>query len=295
MRLRDLQSRGRRPMFDDMSGTLQTGQYGENDGPRITALLGPTNTGKTHFAIERLLAHDSGMIGFPLRLLARENYERVVAAKGRDKGRAGYGRRENCARGRALFPLHGRIDAARPAGRLSRCGRGATRCRPGSRPCLHRADAFRPRDPGNHVHGRSDHRQVVAPTRARGRDHHPAADVEALVCRREEDHASAAPERHRRVLGGRCLCDRRSDAPPPGRHSGGDGGALAAHPERTGRDVPGRRGGFPGGDRRHRHGAQSQCPARRVLEPGEIRRPPSAPAIARRDCADRGPRRAPRQ
>jgi ATP-dependent RNA helicase SUPV3L1/SUV3 len=51
-------------------------------GPRITAVLGPTNTGKTHFAMERMLAHKSGMIGFPLRLLARENYDRVVAAKG---------------------------------------------------------------------------------------------------------------------------------------------------------------------------------------------------------------------
>ena len=53
------------------------------DDPRITAVLGPTNTGKTHFAIERLVAHDSGMIGFPLRLLARENYDRVCEMKGR--------------------------------------------------------------------------------------------------------------------------------------------------------------------------------------------------------------------
>src|SRR3546814_17758392 len=48
----------------------------------VTAVLGPTNTGKTHLAIERLLGHESGMIGFPLRLLARENYDRLVAAKG---------------------------------------------------------------------------------------------------------------------------------------------------------------------------------------------------------------------
>jgi ATP-dependent RNA helicase SUPV3L1/SUV3 len=50
--------------------------------PRVRAVLGPTNTGKTHLAITRLLAHDSGIIGFPLRLLARENYDRMVAAKG---------------------------------------------------------------------------------------------------------------------------------------------------------------------------------------------------------------------
>ena len=50
--------------------------------PRVKAVLGPTNTGKTHLAIERMLAHASGIIGFPLRLLARENYDRMVARKG---------------------------------------------------------------------------------------------------------------------------------------------------------------------------------------------------------------------
>jgi ATP-dependent RNA helicase SUPV3L1/SUV3 len=46
--------------------------------PKVTAVLGPTNTGKTFFAIERMLAHKSGMIGLPLRLLAREVYDRIV-------------------------------------------------------------------------------------------------------------------------------------------------------------------------------------------------------------------------
>src|SRR5262252_7506674 len=50
--------------------------------PRLVAVLGPTNTGKTHLAIERMLGHRSGMIGFPLRLLARENYDRVVRLRG---------------------------------------------------------------------------------------------------------------------------------------------------------------------------------------------------------------------
>ena len=49
---------------------------------QITAVLGPTNTGKTHFAIERMLAHKSGMVGLPLRLLAREVYDKVVLQKG---------------------------------------------------------------------------------------------------------------------------------------------------------------------------------------------------------------------
>ena len=48
----------------------------------VTALLGPTNTGKTHLAVERMLAHRTGMMGFPLRLLAREVYDRVVEEKG---------------------------------------------------------------------------------------------------------------------------------------------------------------------------------------------------------------------
>jgi ATP-dependent RNA helicase SUPV3L1/SUV3 len=53
-----------------------------HSSPRVTAVLGPTNTGKTHLAIERMLGHQTGMIGFPLRLLARENYDRVARIKG---------------------------------------------------------------------------------------------------------------------------------------------------------------------------------------------------------------------
>ena len=49
---------------------------------RIAAVLGPTNTGKTHYAIERMLAHRTGIIGLPLRLLAREVYDRIVAQRG---------------------------------------------------------------------------------------------------------------------------------------------------------------------------------------------------------------------
>ena len=52
------------------------------DAATIKAVLGPTNTGKTHLAIERMCAHSSGVMGFPLRLLAREVYDRVCAIKG---------------------------------------------------------------------------------------------------------------------------------------------------------------------------------------------------------------------
>jgi ATP-dependent RNA helicase SUPV3L1/SUV3 len=51
-------------------------------GAGVTAVLGPTNTGKTHLAIERMLAHSSGIIGLPLRLLAREVYNKVAARAG---------------------------------------------------------------------------------------------------------------------------------------------------------------------------------------------------------------------
>lgn len=51
----------------------------------LTALLGPTNTGKTHRAVERMLEHETGMIGLPLRLLAREVYDRVSARIGEGK------------------------------------------------------------------------------------------------------------------------------------------------------------------------------------------------------------------
>ena len=61
----------------DVGGTMA-----RHDNARVTAVLGPTNTGKTHLAVERMVAHSSGMIGFPLRLLAREVYDRVVAMKG---------------------------------------------------------------------------------------------------------------------------------------------------------------------------------------------------------------------
>jgi ATP-dependent RNA helicase SUPV3L1/SUV3 len=49
---------------------------------RLVAVLGPTNTGKTHLAVERMLGHASGMIGLPLRLLAREVYDRIVTLRG---------------------------------------------------------------------------------------------------------------------------------------------------------------------------------------------------------------------
>jgi len=62
-----------------MLGDMSAPQIGPG---RLRAVLGPTNTGKTHLAVERMLAHASGMIGLPLRLLAREIYDRIVKTRG---------------------------------------------------------------------------------------------------------------------------------------------------------------------------------------------------------------------
>ena len=57
----------------------------ENTLNRITAVLGPTNTGKTHLAVETMLGYQSGILGFPLRLLAREIFDKCVKKIGPEK------------------------------------------------------------------------------------------------------------------------------------------------------------------------------------------------------------------
>ena len=52
---------------------------------KVKALLGPTNTGKTYYAMDRMLSHRTGIIGFPLRLLARENYDKAVLQLGKSQ------------------------------------------------------------------------------------------------------------------------------------------------------------------------------------------------------------------
>src|ERR1700690_1181170 len=66
------------------SSSAPTFGNGRAPGFGVTAVLGPTNTGKTHLAIERMLAHSSGVIGLPLRLLAREVYNKIVDRAGVD-------------------------------------------------------------------------------------------------------------------------------------------------------------------------------------------------------------------
>jgi len=63
-----------------MSAASQTANIRPSNSRHVTAVLGPTNTGKTHLAIERMLGHETGLIGLPLRLLAREIYDKIAAA-----------------------------------------------------------------------------------------------------------------------------------------------------------------------------------------------------------------------
>ena len=59
-------------------------KHSNNDNPICRAILGPTNTGKTYYALERMVSYKNGVIGVPLRLLAREIYDRLVLLKGKD-------------------------------------------------------------------------------------------------------------------------------------------------------------------------------------------------------------------
>ena len=79
----------------------------------VAAVLGPTNTGKTHYAIERMLAHPAGMIGLPLRLLAREVYNRVVEKVGAGAVALITGEEKIKPQTTALLDFDGRGHAAR--------------------------------------------------------------------------------------------------------------------------------------------------------------------------------------
>ena len=68
-----------------MTGGAKVRGMARRDDGLVRAILGPTNTGKTYLAIERMCGHSSGVIGFPLRLLAREVYDRVVKLKGENQ------------------------------------------------------------------------------------------------------------------------------------------------------------------------------------------------------------------
>lgn len=85
----------------------------QNLSKKITALLGPTNTGKTHDAIEKMLEFDSGIFGLPLRLLAREVYEKCLKKNWSKQSSSNYRRRKNNSKLCRLFCLYSRIYAKR--------------------------------------------------------------------------------------------------------------------------------------------------------------------------------------
>ena len=150
----------------------------------VRAILGPTNTGKTHLAIERMCAHSSGVIGFPLRLLAREVYDRVVAIKGAAKVALITGEERILPQGAQYFlttaesmPVqrNRRADRRGARLRLRRDRRGAARHRPRARPRLHRPPAPRARPRGDVDPRLGDAQAADPPTAARGRDRQPPA------------------------------------------------------------------------------------------------------------------------
>ena len=75
----------------------------QNESQKIVALLGPTNTGKTHVAIERMLEFDSGIFGLPLRLLAREVYDKCIDKIGLEKVALITGEENNTSIGRLFY------------------------------------------------------------------------------------------------------------------------------------------------------------------------------------------------
>ena len=264
----------------------------------VIALLGPTNTGKTFHAVERMLEHRSGMIGFPLRLLARENYDRLVERVGRDAVALVTGEERVTPRSAALLPLHGRGDAGLAAGRLPGRRRDPALRRPRARPRLHRPPAARARPLRDDAHGRRHRADLVrrlvpeAAFIARPRlstlryvepkklDRLPRRS--AVVVFSVAD-VYAVAERLRREGRRRRRRLRR---------------ALAAHAQRAGRALPGGRGRPPGRDRRDRHGPQPRHRARRrspasskfdgrepraALDPRRSRRSPAARAATPAD------------
>src|ERR687898_982811 len=206
----------------------------------VTAVLGPTNTGKTHLAIERMLGHESGMIGLPLRLLAREVYNRVVEKAG--------------GHNVALVTGEEKIKPDRPRYWVSTV-EAMPRDLDLAFVAVDEIQLAADLDRGHvftdrllNQRGRQETLLIGSGT--------VRPLLEALVCGREEDLAAAAALGDRRLLGRGGLCHRGADPPPTGRRCGGSRRALAAHAQRAGRALPERRRRLSRRDRRGRDGAQ---------------------------------------
>ena len=198
---------------------------------RVKAVLGPTNTGKTHLAIERMLAHSSGIIGFPLRLLARENYDRMVAAKGAQHVALITGEEKIVPPEAQLVRLHGGGHAARPprsnSSRWTRSSSAPTPIAAMSSPtaCCTRAAWSRPCSWAPRRSARCCSAWCRRPRSRPGR-----ALSQLDLCRPRQADPPAAAHRRRRLQRRRGLCHRRADPPPARRLRRGDGPALARAP-----------------------------------------------------------------
>jgi ATP-dependent RNA helicase SUPV3L1/SUV3 len=208
---------------------------------RIKAVLGPTNTGKTHLAIERMLGHGSGMMGLPLRLLAREVYDRVVAAKGEAAAALITGEEKIAPESARYFVC---TVEAMPLDRVVEFL------------AIDEIQVARDLDRGHVFTDRILNARGYAETMLLGSDTmRPMIrklTPDAEIIRRER--MSTLRYSGRRVLGGGSLRHRRI-APPSSRwRSGGNGRALAPHAQRASKALSGRRGGLPRRDRCDRHG-----------------------------------------
>ena len=90
----------------------------ETNIKKITAILGPTNTGKTHLAVETMLSYESGILGFPLRLLAREIFDKCVDKIGQEKVALITGEEKNNPEITKVLYMHCRIYASKYNGRF---------------------------------------------------------------------------------------------------------------------------------------------------------------------------------
>ena len=264
---------------------------------RLCALLGPTNTGKTHRAIERMLEFDARRDGAAAAPARARGVRPREHARGRASGGAGHGRRKARPGAAALLDLHHRGDAARAARRAA-CGlrrgrRDPAGRAPRARSRVHRSPAARARPRRDLVHGLEHGRR---PWCARSC---PRLRVTQLPRLSQLDahgtelaaHA-AATQRRRRVQHARGVRAGRCAAPSARRRGGGARRALAARAQRAGRALPGRRGRLLGGHRRHRHGPQPRHRSRRARGHVQVRRLRDASARERRAGADCGSRRS---
>ena len=258
----------------------------------VTAVLGPTNTGKTHLAIERMLAHSSGMIGLPLRLLAREVYNKAVDRVGAENVALITGEEKIKPKNPRFWvstveAMPRDIDVAFVA--IDEVQLGAD---------FERGHVFT--DRMLNMRGREETMVLGAATvRPMVEQLLPGANIiqrprlsMLTYSRRQEADAAAAPLGHRRVLGRRGLRDRRTD-PPPARRRRGRARARCRRAPATRRSRC-----IQAGDVDYliatdadRHGAQSRCRSRRLRLRSQIRRLSVPASQSRRTRADRGPRR----